>query len=81
MNTEEVIEFERQLKLLGWRYEADVEQFFAGNRRLDWLVVVDLVPEKSREGLSEYQNQKREEWRRQQPSRQDDANSASDNSN
>jgi len=77
MTEQEMIKFERQLELRDWRYDASEEQFFVGARRLDWSAVQALFPGGAPRGLSAYQDQKRDEWRRQKPSRQDDADSGS----
>jgi len=77
MTEAEISEFENQLQARGWRYDASEEQFLEGTRKLDWSAVRALVPGRSADDLSAYQDRKRDEWRRQKPSRQDDAESRS----
>jgi len=51
-------EFDRLLKARGWRYDAGEEQFFDGERELDWEELITLTPDLTLDELASYQDDK-----------------------
>jgi len=51
-------EFDRLLKASLWRYDDGEEQFYDGERVLDWEELITLTPELDLEELANYQDDK-----------------------
>lgn len=51
-------QIDQALTAHGWRYQANHEQFYEGNRELTWKDVLGLVPGMTMDELASYQTDK-----------------------